>query len=179
MEPKAIKGLITKLFAICCDTFEKPTEPGSGKPAGRYRKAVDHRNDVFEFLSYVFEETLFDQPQVGSMTDETDSTGESGEVVPVKIFEETEDVFVSVESEDFADNFYCKYFTVSHLWLWPSGPECSVWKEYFHKIISFAEDIYDKIIKIHFLALHGQWNSFCCLPIHSIGQRAFLLSIQH
>ena len=43
----------------------------------------------------------------------------------------------------------------------PSGSYGSCRKIIFHKIISFAEDIYDKIIKIHFLALHDPWNNFC------------------
>ena len=51
----------------------------------------------------------------------------------------------------------------------------SLWKEFFHKIISFAEDIYDKIIKVHFFALHGQWN--INLFLSSIDKRAFFVSL--
>jgi len=178
VQSKAIKGLIPKLFAICCDTLEKLTESGSGKPAGRDRKAVDHGNYILESPSDVLEKALFDKPQVGCMTDETYSAGQPGEVMGVKIPEKTKDVFVGVKTEDFADDFHCKYFTVSDLRLWTSGSEGSGWKEFLHKIISFAEDIYDKIIKVHFLALHRQWNSLCLLHIYSIGQRAFLLSIR-
>jgi len=110
------------------------------------------------------------------LADETDSTTELGEVMAVEVFEKFEDVFVGVETEDFADNFHCKYFTVSHLWRWASASQCSFGEKFFHKIISFTKDIYDKIIKVHFLALHDQWNySFFCL-LNSIGQRAFIIS---
>ena len=94
------------------------------------------------------------------MSYEADSVSQGWKIVVVEILEESEDVFVGVKTGYFADNFYCKYFTVSQLRQRSSG---SGWKIIFHKIIIFAEDIYDKIIKIHFLALRGQWNNFCLL----------------
>ena len=53
-----------------------------------------------------------------------------------------------------------------------NGTVVTLWKEFLHKIISFTEDIYDRIIKVHFFALHGQWNN--SFFSSSIDQRAFL-----
>ena len=94
------------------------------------------------------------------MSYEADSVSQGGKIVMVVTVKESEDFFVGVKTGYFADNFHCKYFTVSQLRQRSSG---SGWKIIFHKIIIFAEDIYDKIIKIHFLALNGQWNNFCLL----------------
>jgi hypothetical protein len=175
VQSKSVKCLIANLFSIGRNTFEKLGKPGPGKSARRYREAVDYLDNIFEFASNVPEKSLFYYPQVGCLSGESNPTGELWEIVSVEIPEESKDVFIRVKTKDFADNFHRKYFTVSHLRKRPSGPEGSVWKEFFHKIISFAEDIYDKIIKIHFRVLHDQWNNFCFLPTYSIGLRAFLL----
>ena len=159
MQPKAIKGLATKLFTVAGETPKKLAAAGSGEPADRHRQAVQHHNRIRKILGHVFKELLFHRLQIRSLPQKTDSTTELGEVMAVKSFEKFEDVFVSVEPEDFADNFHCKYFAVSHLRRWASASKGPFWKEFFHKIISFTVDIYDKIIKVHFFALHGQWNN--------------------
>ena len=107
------------------------------------------------------------------MADETNPTGELGEAMAIEVSEESEDVFVRVETKDLADYFHGKYFTVSHLWHRSSASQCSAWKEPLHKIISVVEDIYDKIIKVHCTPLHDRWNNSCFLPACFIGQRAF------
>ena len=111
----------------------------------------------------MLKEPFLDFPEVGRVTDKTDSAGERGEVVTIEVSEESEDVLVRVETEYFAHDFHRKDFTVGHLGRRPSASQSSLWKEFFHKIISFAEDIYDKIIKVHFLALHDQWNNLLFL----------------
>jgi hypothetical protein len=176
MQSKSVKSLITNLFSIGGETFEEFGKSGSGKSAHRYRKAVDHLDNIFEFVGNVLEKTLLYCPQIGCMPGESNSAGKIWKIVSVEIPEESEDIFIGVKTKDFADYFHCKNFAVDHLRHWPSGSNMSWWKEFFHKIISFTEDIYDKSIKIHFLALHSQWNSFCFLPIYSIGLRAFLIS---
>jgi hypothetical protein len=161
VQPKSIKSLIANLFSISGNASKKPAESGPGEAADRDRKAVDHGNSICESLSNMLKKPFLNKPEVGCMSREINPVSQSGKVVVVESLEESKDVFISVESEDFADNFYGKYFTVSHLRKQSSGSERSTWKEIFHKIISFAEDIYDKIIKVHFLALRDQWNNFC------------------
>jgi hypothetical protein len=163
VQSKSVKSLVANLFSIGGKTFEEPAKSGSGKSTGWYGKAIDYLDSIFEFVCNVLKKTLFDFPQISSMSGEADSARKVGKVVAVEIPEESEDVFISVKTEDFADYFHCKYLAISHLRHRPSGSERSVGKEIFHKIISFTEDIYDKSIKIHFLALHGKWNSFCFL----------------
>jgi len=177
MQSKSVKSLITHLLSIGGETSKKPGKSGSGKSTCRYGKAVDYLDNIFEFVGNVLKKTLLYCPQVGCMSGESNSAGKIWKVVSVEIPEESEDIFIGIKTKDFADDFHCKYFTVSHLRHWPSGSNMSWWKEFFHKIISFTEDIYDKSVKIHFLALHSQWNSFCFLPIYSIGKRAFLISV--
>ena len=89
------------------------------------------------------------------------------------MLKEPEDIFVRVKAADFSHDFHCKYFAISQLRHWSSGSNMSGRKVFFHKIISFTEDIYDKSIKIHFLALHSLWNNFYFLPIYSIDKRVF------
>jgi hypothetical protein len=178
MQSKSVKCLIANLFPIGGNTFEKLGKPGPSKSARRYRKAIDYLDNILEFVGNVSEKALFHYPQVGCMSGESNPAGELWEIVRVEIPEESKDVFICVKTKDFAYNFHRKYFTVSHLRQRSSGPERSFWEKFFHKIISFAEDIYDKIIKIHFMVLHGQRNNFCFLPTYSIGLRAFLLSMR-
>jgi len=179
MQSKSVKSLIANLFSISGDTFKKPGKSGPGKSAHRYRKAVDYLDNIFEFIGNVLEKTLLYYPQIGCMSDESNSAGKIWKVMSVEVPEESENILIGVKTKDFADDFHCKYFAVSQLRHWPSGSNMSWWKEFFHKIISFTEDIYDKSIKIHFLALDSQWNIFCFLPIYSIGQRAFLISVHN
>jgi len=177
MQAETVKSLIAKFLAICGKTLEKFAKPCSGKSAYRHRKTVKHEDNICESFSDVIKEPLFYPPQIGSMSDEIGPAGEVRKVMSVEILEEIEDFFVGVEAEDFADNFDCKYFTISQLRERASGSKGSIWKEFFHKIISFTEDIYDKIIKVHFLALNNRWNYFVEYIFNSIGQRAFLLSV--
>ena len=177
MESKTIKSLVAKLFAIGGDTSKKLAEPGPGEPTDRNRKAVNDGNDIFELFCDMVKKSFLNKPKICCVSDEVDSVSQGRKVVLVEIPEKSEDVFIGVKPEDFADDFHCKHFTISQLRQRPSGSYGSCRKEIFHKIISFAEDIYDKIIKVHFLALHDQWNNFCFLSTYSIGLRAFLLSI--
>ena len=176
VQAKSIKGLISKLFAVSCNAFEELAEPRSGKSTDMDREAIYNGNDISKSLCYVFDESFLNLPEICRVAGETNSTGELREVVSVEVPKESEDVFVGVETKNFADDFHGKYFAISHLWHGSSASQLSFWLEFFHKIISFTEDIYDKIIKIHCLALHDQWNNFCFLPVYSIGQRAFLIS---
>jgi len=175
MEPKTIKGLIAKLFAIVGYALKEFRASGSGEPANSHREAVKYKDGVSQSFGDVFEQPLLDRPELCRLPSESNSATELWEVMPVKPFEESKDIFVGIEAEDFADDFHCKYFTVSHLWHWTSAPKCSFWEIFFHKIISFTEDIYDKIIKVHFFALHGQRNSN--LFLSSIDQRAFFVLV--
>ena len=163
VQSKTVESLISKLFAVGRDPLEELAEPCSGESAGRYWKAVNDRNSIFEFPGDAFEKALFDEPEVCSLADEGDSTGQTGEVVTVEISEKAKDISIGIEAEDFADDFHGKHFTVCHLRGWPSRSKRPCWEEFVHKIISFAEDIYDKIIKVHFLALHDQWNNLLFL----------------
>jgi hypothetical protein len=160
MKPKAVKSLIARLFAVACYAFEKFGVSGSGKPAYRYRKAVNNSNCITKSSGYVFKQTQLDCPDVSGLTDKTYTRGKLWKVVFVGSFKKLKDFFVGLQAKKFADNFHRKYFTVSQLWQWSSLPEGSVWEILFHKIIYFAEDIYDKIIKVHFFALH--WLKELC-----------------
>lgn len=159
MKPETIKGLIAKLFAIVGYALKEFRASGSGEPANIHWEAVKYQDCVSESFGDVSEQPLLDHPELCRLPSESNSATELWEVMPVRPFEKSKDFFVGIEAEHFADDFHCKYFTVSHLWHWTSASECSFWEIFFHKIISFAEDIYDKIIKVHFFALHGQWNS--------------------
>lgn len=163
MQAKSINGLITQLFVIMGYPFDELAEPGSGKSTDRDRKAIDHGHDIPKSPYDVFKESLLDLPEVSRVTDKTDSAGERGEVVPVKVFEESEDIFVRVKIQHFAHDFQRKDFTVRHLWRRTSASQSSLGKALFHKIIRFAKDIDDKIIKMHRLALHDQWNNVLLL----------------
>jgi hypothetical protein len=175
MQAKTVKGLVAKFLAVGGVAFKKLAKSGSGEPADRDGEAVDHRNDILETLADILEQSLFHYPKVCCLAGKTDSAIEAGEVIGVEVLEEFEDVFVGIEAQDFADDFDAKYLAVGHLWRWASLSQGSFWKEFIHKIISFTKDIYDKIIKVHFFALHGQRNINSFLS--SIGQRAFFLSV--
>ena len=69
----------------------------------------------------------------------------------VESFKELENGFVGLLAEQLADDFHGKYFAVSQLRQWPSFSQGPFWKGFFHKIVYFAEDLYDKIIEVHFL----------------------------
>ena len=159
VQPKAIKSLVAKFLSVRCNALKKLARSGSCEPTHRDGKTVDDGNDVFESFAEMFKQSLLNYPEICRLTNETDPAGESGKVMTVEVSEKSEDVFVGIETEDFADDFHCKYFAVSHLRRRASLSQGSFWKEFFHKIISFTEDIYDKIIKVHFFALHGQWNN--------------------
>jgi hypothetical protein len=177
MQTKTIKSLIAKFFAVCSNALKKFAKPRSGEPAYRHRETIKHKDNIFETFGNIFEQPLFYPPEIGRLSYKINPAGQIREVMPVEIFEEIEDFFVGVKSKNFTDNFNGKYFAVSQLRQRTSGSKCSVWEEIFHKIISLAEDIYDKIIKIHFLALYSQWNYFVEDIFNSIGQRAFLISV--
>jgi len=159
VKPETIKGLISKLFAIAGYALKEFRASGSGESANRHREAVKDDNSVSESLGYVFEQPLLDRPELCGLTSEGNSASELWEVMLVKPFEELKDGFVGLKAKDFADDFHCKYFAVGQLRQWASPSKRSWPEEFFHKIISFAEDIYDKIIKVHFFALHGQRNN--------------------
>ena len=115
MQSKSVKSLITNLFSIGGDTFEEPGESGSGKSTRRYRKAVNYLDNIFVFVGNVLKKTLLYCPQIGCMSGESNSAGKIWKVVSVEVPEESEDVFISVKTKDFADDFHCKYFAVSQL----------------------------------------------------------------
>lgn len=173
MKLKTIKGLITELFAIVGYARKEFGAFGSGEPANGDGEAIKHNSGIPESFGYVLEQPLLDRPQLCRLTRERNSATESWEVMPVEPFEESEDGFVGLKAEGFTYDFHCKYFAVSQLWQWASSSNHSRFKAFFHKIISFAEDIYDKIIKVHFFALHGQRNGN--LFSSSIDQRAFFV----
>jgi hypothetical protein len=175
MKLETIKGLIAKLFAVTGYALKEFRAFGSGESANRDREAVQHDNGISESFGYVFEEPLLDGPQFCRLTSERNSAAELWEVMAVKSFEEFKDGFVGVQAEEFTDDFDGKYFAVGQLWQWASSSKGSLWKEFLHKIISFTQDIYDKIIKVHFFALHGQWNN--SFVSSSIDQRAFFVSL--
>jgi hypothetical protein len=175
MKLETIKGLIAKLFAVTGYALKEFRAFGSGESANRDWEAVQHDNGISESFGYVFEEPLLDGPQFCRLTSERNPAAELWEVMSVKSFEEFKDGFVGVQAEEFADDFDGKYFAVGELRQWASSSKGSLWKEFLHKIISFTEDIYDKIIKVHFFALHGQWNN--SFFSSSIDQRAFFVSL--
>ena len=176
MQPKAIKSLATKLFTVGRNASKKLAAAGSGKSTDRYRQAVQHRDRISEIPGNMFKKSLFKRPQIRGLPHETDPTTEIGKVVVVESLEEFKDGLIGVQTEDFPDDFHGNHFAISHLWRRTSLAQGPFGKEFFHKIISFAEDIYDKIIKVHFLALNDQWN-FCFDLLNSIGQRAFFISV--
>lgn len=151
VKPETIKSLIAKLLAISRQAFKELTAFGPDKFAYSYGEAVQDQNGVGKWAGYMLEQFLFNRPQVCSMSDETNATSESGKVMSVESFEQIKDGFVPSQAQEFADDFHGKYFTVRKLWQWSSSSEGSLWKIFFHKIIYLAEDIYDKIIEIHFL----------------------------
>ena len=159
VQPKAIKGLITEFLAVAGQTFEKFAISGSGESAYRHWEAVKNQNCISETAGNVLEQMLLGSPQVGSVADKADPGGQFREVMAVKSFEKFEDFFVGLKAKTFTDYFHCKYFAVSQLRQRASLSKCPLWKICSHKIIDLAKDIYDKIIKIHFIALHGQWNN--------------------
>jgi hypothetical protein len=168
MKSQPIEGLRAKLLAVGGQPPEYSAATGSGESTNRHRNAVDDDNIVSKARRYVLKKSVFDFPEVRCLSQERFTAGELMEEMAVKSFEETEDGLIGIETEKFADNFHRKYFAISQLWLWASGSKSSVREIFFHKIISFAEDIYDKIVKVHFYALVGQWNRFCfCLLIPS------------
>ena len=154
MELKAVKSLITQFFAVACYAFEEFGISGSSEAAYWYGKAVNNSNCITKSTGYVFKQTLLDCPDVSGLTNVTYTRGKLWKVVSVESFEKLEDFFVGLKAKKFADDFHRKYFTVSQLWRWASLSESSFWEILFHKIVYFAEDIYDKIIKVHFFALH-------------------------
>jgi hypothetical protein len=158
MKLKTIKGLLAQFFAIVSYALKELGAFGSSKSTNTDREAVKYDNGISESFGYMLEQALLDRPQLGSLASETDSTTELWEVMPVKPFEESKDGFVLVQAEGFAYDFHGKYFAVSQLWHWTSSSKHSWLEEFFHKIISFAEYIYDKIIQVHFFALYSQWN---------------------
>jgi len=160
MKPQAIEGLRTKLLTISGQPPEYSAAAGPGESTNRHRNAVNDDNVVSKAGGYVFKESVFDFPEVRCLSQECFTAGELREEMAVKSFEETEDGLIGIEAEKFADDFHRKYFAIRQLRLWASGSESPVREEFFHKIISFAEDIYDKIVKVHFYALGGQWNFF-------------------
>ena len=178
MEAKPIKGLIAHLLAIGCNPLEELAESRSCESADRDREAVYNAHNIRKSLCNMFEELFLDAAEVCCVSYKTYAAGKRGEIVAVEISKKSEDVFIGVKTENFAYDFQGKYFAVRHLRHRTSASQCSFWKEIFHKIISLAEDIYDKIIKVHCTALHDQWNNFCSLSIYSIGQRAFLISVR-
>jgi len=95
------------------------------------------------------------------LADETHPSGEREKVMAIKVSEESEDVFICVEIRHFANNFHSKDIAPHHLGCRAPSSQSSFGKALFHKIISFAEDIYDRIIKVHCLALHDQRNNVC------------------
>jgi hypothetical protein len=113
MQSKSVKSLITNLFSIGGDTPEEPGKSGSGKSARRYGKAVDYLDNIFEFVGDMLEKTLLYCPQIGCMSGETNSAGKIWKVVSVEIPEESEDVFISVKTKYFSNDFHCKYFAIS------------------------------------------------------------------
>ena len=175
MEPKTVKGLVAQFFAIASYPLKKFRAPGSDELAHMDRKAVKNDNSILEWFGHILEQLLFDRPELRRLASEAHSATEIWEVIRVESLEEFEDSFVRFKAEDFADKFHCKYFAVSQLGHRSSLSECSLRKTFFHKIISFTEEIYDKISKIHFFALHGQRN--ISLLLSSIDQRAFFVSV--
>lgn len=158
MKLKTIKGLLAQFFAIVGYALKEFGAFGSSESTNTNREAVKYDNGVCELFGYMLEQALLDRPQLGGLTNKTDSTTELWEVMPVKPFEEFKDGFVLVQAEDFAYGFHGKYFAVNQLWHWASSSKHSWLEESFHKIISFAEYIYDKIVQVHFFALYSQWN---------------------
>lgn len=168
MKSQAIEGLRAKLLAVGGQPPEYSAATGSGESTNRHRNAVDDDNVVSKASRYVLKKSVFDFPEVRCLSQERFTAGELREEMAVKSFEETEDGLIGIKAEKFADNFHRKCFAIRQLRLWASGSESPVREKFFHKIISFAEDIYDKIVKVHFYALGGQWNRFCfCLLIPS------------
>lgn len=150
MKLKTIKGLIAQFFAIVGYALKQLRAFGSDESANMNREAVKHDNGISESLGYVLEQVLLDRPQLCGLTSESNSPTQFWEVMSVKSFEEFKDGFVGVKAEDFAYDFHGKYFAVRQLRHWASSSKHSWLEEIFHKIISFAEDIYDKIIEVHF-----------------------------
>jgi hypothetical protein len=151
MKLKTVKGVIAELFAIVGYSLKELGALGSGESANSDGEAVKHDSGISESFGYVLEQPLLGCPQLCGLTSESNSATEVWEVMPVEPFEESEDGFVGLKAEDFTYDFHCKYFAVSQLRQWASRSNHSWFKAFFHKIISFAEDIYDKIIKVHFL----------------------------
>jgi len=158
MKLKTIKGLLAQFFAIVSYALKELGAFGSSKSTNTDREAVKYDNGISESFGYMLEQALLDRPQLGSLTSESDPASEVWEVMPVKPFEEFKDGFVLVQAEDFAHGFHGKYFAVNQLWHWASSSKHSWMEGFFHKIISFAEYIYDKIVQVHFFALYSQWN---------------------
>lgn len=152
MKRKALKSLTAKLFAIAGLALKKLAISCSGESAYRRWKAVEDHNCVGESFSYVLEQSLPDRPQVRSVANEADATSKHREVMTVESFEDLGDCLSGFQTEVFTYDFHRKYFAVSRLRQRSAFSEASWWKEFFHKIINFTEDIYDKIIKIHFLS---------------------------
>ena len=93
----------------------------------------------------------------------------------IESFKELEDSLFGFQTEALTYDFHRKYFAVSQLRKWVAFSQSSWVKEFFHKIISFTEDTYDKIIKVHF-SPHMTKGTLMFLLI-SIGQRAFFVSV--
>jgi len=155
MQAKTIKGLIAKFFSIGSNSLEKFGSFGPCESANGNRKAIQHRDGVRKTFSYGLKQFLLDRPKVGCMANEVYSIGQIWKVVLVEVFKKPKDFSVGLKAHVFAYDFHCKYFAIRKLWRGASLSEGSIWKMFFHKIIYLAEDIYDKIIKIHFFALHG------------------------
>jgi hypothetical protein len=163
MEPKTIKSLAAEFFAIAGLAFKKLATSRPGESAYRYWKAVKDHNCIGESFGNVLKQSLLDLPQVGCVTDKADATSEPREVVAVESFEELEDGLFGVQAEAFTYDFHRKYFAIRQLWQRSAFSKGSWWKEFFHKIISFTEDIYDKIIKVHFLPSMVNGTVICFL----------------
>jgi len=176
MQPETVKGLVAKLLTVIRKTSKKLAPPGSGESADSNRQAVQHHSRIRKILGDVFKQSLFYRPEIGGLSDKTDPTTELRKVMAVESFEKFEDGLVGIQTETFADDFHRKYFTIRQLGQRPTFSEGSFWKIIVHKIIDFAEDFDDKIIKIHFNALHSQRNNV--FTFNSIGQRAFFVLLK-
>jgi hypothetical protein len=99
----------------------------------------------------MLKQALLDRPKVSSLAKKTDAISQPWKKVMIEVLEKFKDFFVGLETQVFTYDFHCKYFTISQLRQWASLSECSGWKTLLHKIVYLAKDIYDKIIKVHFL----------------------------
>jgi len=139
-----------KPLTVSGTAFEQVGPFGPDEFTYFHRHAVQNLKPVALMIVQIDKKHFLDLPEVSRLADKVASVGHLWkEALPVP-FEVLIDVFVSVISKVFSDDFHGDYLAVSQFWQKSSGAKFSSLGMLFAKIINNYEGFDDKISEIHF-----------------------------